>query len=183
MRATTFAVGGTPTGEKSSRPPQPEHFACLRPVPAREAAAQGTRAVGEETMDPIYVGMVLSIAVLAASVLSVELGLSIAVVEIALGVSVGNTLHIEASNWLVFLASFGGILLTFLAGAEVDPQLLRVKFKQSALIGGLSFLLPFVGVTLFTHFVIGWDLRSAEITGVALSTTSLAVVYAVLVET
>lgn len=134
-------------------------------------------------MDPIYVAMVLSIVVLVASMLSVELGLSIAIVEIALGAVVGNTLHIEATEWLTFLASLGSIVLTFLAGAEVDPRLLREKSKESLLIGGLSFLLPFLGATAFARFVIGWEWQAAEITGIALSTTSLAVVYAVLVET
>jgi len=74
-------------------------------------------------------------------------------------------------------------VLTFLAGAEVDPGLMREKLKESLLIGGLSFALPFVGAGLFAFYVAGWDLKQAEIAGVALSTTSLAVVYAVLVET
>ena len=134
-------------------------------------------------MDPLYVAMVLAIVVMAASMLSVELGLSIAVVEIALGVVVGNTLHLEASAWLTFLASFGSIVLTFLAGAEVDPQLLRSKWRESVVLGGLSFVLPFAGALLFARYVVGWDWRAAEIAGTAMSTTSLAVVYAVLVET
>src|SRR5438067_3566076 len=82
-----------------------------------------------------------------------------------------------------FVGTFAGIVLTFLAGAEVDPGLMRQKLKESVLIGGLSFALPFFGAGLFAYLVAGWDLRQAEIAGVALSTTSLAVVYAVLVET
>ena len=85
--------------------------------------------------------------------------------------------------WMDFVASFAGIVLTFLAGAEVDPGLMREKAKESILIGGLSFLLPFVGAGLFAYYVAGWDVRQSEIAGIALSTTSLAVVYAVLVET
>jgi Kef-type K+ transport system membrane component KefB len=71
----------------------------------------------------------------------------------------------------------------FLAGAEVDPGVLRDKLKESLVIGGLSFLLPFAGGLLVTRYGLGWDWRAAEIGGIALSTTSLAVVYAVLVET
>jgi Kef-type K+ transport system membrane component KefB len=74
-------------------------------------------------------------------------------------------------------------VLTFLAGAEVDPGVLRDKLKESRVIGGLSFLLPFAGGLLVARYVLGWDWRAAEIGGIALSTTSLAVVYAVLVET
>jgi Kef-type K+ transport system membrane component KefB len=134
-------------------------------------------------MDPLYVAMVLSIVVLISSVLSVELGLSVAIVEITLGAAVGNVLHIQPTEWLTFLASFGSIVLTFLAGAEVDPDLLRERLGSSLLIGGLSFALPFAAATLFTRFAVGWGWRAAEIAGTALSTTSLAVVYAVLVET
>ena len=76
-----------------------------------------------------------------------------------------------------------GVVLTFLAGAEVDPNVLRFKWRQALAIGGVSFLIPFAGAGLFAHFVVGWNVGQAEIAGIALSTTSLAVVYAVLVET
>jgi Kef-type K+ transport system membrane component KefB len=134
-------------------------------------------------MDPLLVATILALLVLGASLLSVELGLSVAIIEIAAGVVAGNALGITPPSWMDFLASFAGIVLTFLAGAEVDPAVMREKLKQSVLIGGLSFLLPFIGASLFAYFVAGWDLRQSEIAGIALSTTSLAVVYAVLVET
>ena len=35
----------------------------------------------------------------------------------------------------------------------------------------------------FTYFVTHWNLRAAEIAGIALSTTSVAVVYSVMIET
>src|SRR5881409_3170891 len=55
--------------------------------------------------------------------------------------------------------------------------------KESVLIGGVSFAAPFLGAWLFCAWVLGWSTPSAQIAGVALSTTSLAVVYTVLVET
>jgi Kef-type K+ transport system membrane component KefB len=134
-------------------------------------------------MDPLLVATILALLVLGASLLSVELGLSVAIIEIAAGVIAGNALGITPPSWMDFLAALAGIVLTFLAGAEVDPALMREKLKESALIGGLSFLLPFTGAVLFAYFVAGWDIRQSEIAGIALSTTSLAVVYAVLVET
>jgi len=134
-------------------------------------------------MDTIATATILAALVLLASMASVELGVSVAIIEIALGVFAGNVLGITSTPWIDFLASFAGILLTFLAGAEVDPQLLRARFRESVLLGGLSFAVPFAAAGLFAYFVAGWDLRQSEIAGVALSTTSLAVVYAVLVET
>jgi len=82
-----------------------------------------------------------------------------------------------------YLAAFGGILLTFLAGTEIDTDLMREKFKESFLIGFLSFLVPFIGVFLFAYFGAQWGLEASLIAATALSTTSLAVVYSVLVET
>ena len=134
-------------------------------------------------MDPLLVAAFLALLVLIASIASVELGLSVAIIEIAAGVVASNALGLTVPSWLDFIAAFAGIVLTFLAGAEVDPGLMREKLRESVLIGGLSFLLPFIGAGLFAYYVAGWDLRQAEIAGVALSTTSLAVVYAVLVET
>src|SRR6266545_517161 len=134
-------------------------------------------------MDNLLVATILGLLILLASIVSVELGLSVAIIEILVGVAAGNVLGLTSTPWIDFLASFGSIVLTFLAGAEVDPRLMREKLRESLLIGGLSFLLPFVGAGLFAYLVAGWDLRQAEIAGVALSTTSLAVVYAVLVET
>ena len=133
--------------------------------------------------NPLYVAMVLSILILLASMISVELGVTVAIVEIVLGVVAGNVLGLEPPEWLNFLATFASVVLTFLAGAEVDPDLLRAKFKESFVLGGVSFLAPFLFAWGFCQLVLGWDLRAALIGGIALSTTSLAVVYAVLVET
>jgi Kef-type K+ transport system membrane component KefB len=130
-----------------------------------------------------YIAMAAGILILLASMASVEMGLSVALIEIALGVVAGNVLGLHTTPWLDFLASFAGIVLTFLAGAEVDVTLMREKLKESLLIGGISFVAPFFGAWLFCQYVLGWPVPASQLTGVALSTTSLAVVYAVLVET
>ncbi|MCA1702513.1 MAG: cation:proton antiporter [Actinobacteria bacterium] len=134
-------------------------------------------------MSSLYVAAVLAVVMVVASMFSVELGLSVAIIEIIAGAVVGNTLHLATPDWLVFLAAFGSVVLTFLAGAEVDPAHMRATLKPSLLIGGLSFLVPFLGVMLACRYGFGWDWKAAQIGGIALSTTSLAVVYAVLVET
>lgn len=120
---------------------------------------------------------------LAASVGSIWTGVSVSLVEILAGFVGGNFLGLHTVPWIDFLAGFGSVLLTFLAGADIDPAVLRSKFKEATAIGFFSFLLPFLGALLFAYKVAGWDLRAAEIAGVALSTTSVAVVYAVMVET
>src|SRR5205823_8708500 len=104
-------------------------------------------------------------------------------VEIAVGILAGNFLGLQTNEWVNFLASLGSLLLTFLAGAELEPQALRRHLKESMSIGLVSFLFPFLGAMAYAYFVAGWPLPQAEIAGIALSTTSVAVVYAVMVET
>jgi Kef-type K+ transport system membrane component KefB len=134
-------------------------------------------------MSDIAVAAVLAATILLASMVSVEIGISVALIELGAGVVVGNALNIDVPSWLSFLGSFAGILLTFLAGAEVDVLQLRREWKVSGSIGLVSFGAPFVVVALLAYYGLGWNHRQAEIAGIALSTTSLAVVYAVLVET
>jgi Kef-type K+ transport system membrane component KefB len=121
--------------------------------------------------------------ILVASTISVEIGLSVALIELAAGVFVGNAFHPTIPEWLSFIGSFAGIVLTFLAGAEVDVRQFRREWRASLSIGGVSFFAPFLVAGSVAYWLLGWNLKQAEITGIALSTTSLAVVYAVLVET
>jgi Kef-type K+ transport system membrane component KefB len=134
-------------------------------------------------MSEIAIAAVLAGTVLLASTISVQIGLSVALIELAAGFIVGNSLDIAVPSWLGFVGSFAGIVLTFLAGAEVDVPRFRREWRASLSIGFVSFFAPFAFVGLLAYYGLGWNHRQAEIAGIALSTTSLAVVYAVLVET
>jgi glutathione-regulated potassium-efflux system ancillary protein KefC len=94
----------------------------------------------------------------------------------ARGGLLGNT------EWITFLAGTGAIVLTFLAGAELDPTIFRTKWREALIIGVAGFVGPFLGCTLVAHFVLHWTIMSSWLCGVALSTTSVAVVYAVMLE-
>lgn len=131
-----------------------------------------------------YVAMVWIGLALLASVISMRTAISVALVEICVGVLGGNFLGLDPkAEWISFLAGFGAILLTFLAGAEIEPEILRKYGKESLSIGFFSFLLPFLGTMAYAYYVAAWSLDQAMICGIALSTTSVAVVYAVMVET
>jgi Kef-type K+ transport system membrane component KefB len=134
-------------------------------------------------MSSIAIAAVLAGTILVASMVSVELGFSVALIELFLGALVGNVFSLDVPDWLTFVGSFAGIVLTFLAGAEVDVPQFRREWRASLSIGLVSFFGPFVVVGLLAYYGLGWNHRQAEIAGIALSTTSLAVVYAVLVET
>jgi Kef-type K+ transport system membrane component KefB len=133
-------------------------------------------------MSDIAVAAVLAGTILLASTISVEIGIAVALIELLAGAIVGNVFHVPVPSWLSFIGTFAGLVLTFLAGAEVDLPQLRREWKASFSIGLVSFGAPFVVVGLLAYYGLGWNHRQAEIAGIALSTTSLAVVYAVLVE-
>lgn len=114
---------------------------------------------------------------LIATVFSIRLGISVALMEIAVGVIGGNAMNLEITPWVTFLAGFGAVV-----GAEIDPDSLKENMTESLVIGFLSFLLPFLGGMVFAYYVFGWDTHASKIAGIALSTTSVAVVYAVMVE-
>jgi Kef-type K+ transport system membrane component KefB len=133
-------------------------------------------------MPPDVTPLIVGLLILAASVISLRLGLSVAIIEVLAGVAAGN-LGIRSESWMVYLAGFGGVFLTFLAGTEIDTALLRDKAKESILIGGAAFLVPFLAAFAYVYLVAGWRYDAALVAGVAVSTTSLAVVYSVLVET
>jgi len=117
-----------------------------------------------------------------ASVLSIRTGISVALLEIGMGVVAGNFIGFHPSDWINFLATFGAGLLTFLAGAEIDPESLRTHLKAALVIGFVSFLAPFLAAWAFAYWVTGWSYQGSVICGIALSTTSVAVVYAVMVD-
>lgn len=134
-------------------------------------------------MDNTYLTAALWMGLaLLASLVSIRIGISVALIEIGLGVIGGNVLGLHTTPWIDFLAAFGAVLLTFLAGAEIDPQSLRRHLRASLVIGAISFVAPFAAAFAVAYFVLGWTLPAAEIAGIALSTTSVAVVYAVMIE-
>lgn len=119
-----------------------------------------------------------------ASIVAIRLKVSVALIEIFVGILAGNFLGIhQTTDWINFLAMLGSGVITFLAGAEIDPVSLKANLRPSLVIGVLSFSIPFIAVWLFAQLFVGWELHQAQIAGIALSTTSVAVVYAVMIET
>lgn len=128
---------------------------------------------------------------LISAILASHLRISIALMEICVGVIVaaisgyywGQDALGANMEWLKFLASSGAVILTFLAGAELEPKVIRTKLKEVSLVGLVGFLAPFLGCAFVARYFMGWDGRASWLAGVALSTTSMAVVYAVMLET
>jgi Kef-type K+ transport system membrane component KefB len=120
---------------------------------------------------------------LVASAMQAWVAVSVALLEIIIGAVAGNLVTLALTPWVNYLAGFGAILLTFLAGAEIDVKVICRNFASTMAIGAVGFFAPYLGVLAWAHFVSGWPWPQAQIAGIALSTTSVAVVYAVMVET
>lgn len=127
---------------------------------------------------------------LAATLISIRLRIATALSEIVvgtvaqllIGAFVGTALLGTTEGWVAFLSATGAVFLTFLAGAELDPAVLCAKWRETGVIGLVSFAAPFLGCAAYARYVLGWEAQASWLAGVALSTTSVAVVYAVLLE-
>jgi glutathione-regulated potassium-efflux system ancillary protein KefC len=125
-----------------------------------------------------------------STILANRLKISMALMEICVGALAGYVaarffdpeLMKPNAEWMKFIAGSGAVLLTFLAGAELDPVSVRKKIKEVSVVGLIGFFAPFIGCSALAYFVLGWDPRASLLGGIALSTTSMAVVYAVMLE-
>ena len=72
-------------------------------------------------MSPIEFAAVLAAVVLVAAMVSVELGVTVALIELTLGIVVGNVFDLGRPTGSTSSRSSRSIVLTFLAGMEVDP--------------------------------------------------------------
>ncbi|HEY1724100.1 MAG TPA: cation:proton antiporter [Steroidobacteraceae bacterium] len=104
------------------------------------------------------------------------------VAQLIIGATLGGALLHTDESWIKFVSGTGVIVLTFLAGAELDPVVFRAKWKEANAVGLIGFVAPFLGCTALTYWGLHWSVRSSWLAGVAMSTTSVAVVYAVMLE-
>jgi len=135
-------------------------------------------------MDNVWFQSALWMALaLFAALGSMLITISAALFEIVIGGIAGNTVGLPLTPWINYIASFGAIVLTFLAGTDIDPHVVKRNFGSSVTIGLMGFFAPYLGCLLLARYGLGWPWPQAQIAGISLSTTSVAVVYAVMVET
>ncbi|HUI21281.1 MAG TPA: cation:proton antiporter [Methylocella sp.] len=123
---------------------------------------------------------------LLAGVLSIWFRVSAAMTEIVVGMFAqlvfstifGSGVLDTGETWVKVLSGVGVMLLTFLAGAELDPHVMKLKWKEALAVGSVSFLAPFLTCTAVTHYLLGWNMTQSWLAGVALAGTSVAIVYA-----
>ena len=134
------------------------------------------------TLAALWLGLAL-VATLLSIWLRIATALSEIVVgtiaQLVIGAALGAAMLGTDQTWVKFLSGTGAIVLTFLAGAELDPVVFRERWKEAGAIGLFSFLVPFLGCAAAARYLLGWDPMASWLGGVAMSTTSVAVVYAV----
>jgi Kef-type K+ transport system membrane component KefB len=127
---------------------------------------------------------------LAATLLSIWLRVATALSEIIvgtiaqliIGAAIGSAALGVGESWVTFLSGTGAIVLTFLAGAELDPEVLKARWKETSAVGLVGFFAPFFVCAAAAYWLLGWSGPASWLAGVAMSTTSVAVVYAVMLE-
>jgi glutathione-regulated potassium-efflux system ancillary protein KefC len=137
------------------------------------------------TLATIWIGLAL-----VATLLSIWFGIATALSEIVvgtvaqliIGAMIGGAILGVDQSWIKFLSGTGAIMLTFLAGAELDPAIFKLKWKEASVVGLASFAVPFLGCAAVAHWWLHWTPAASWLAGVAMSTTSVAVVYAVMLE-
>src|SRR6201993_671106 len=135
-------------------------------------------------MDNIWFQSALWMALaFVAAIGSLFITISAALFEIVIGAIAGSTVGLPLTPWINYIAAFGAVVLTFLAGTDIDPHGVRRNFGSSVTIGLMGFFAPYLGCLLLARYGLGWPWPQAQIAGISLSTTSVAVVYAVMVET
>ena len=137
------------------------------------------------TLAALWLGLAL-VATLVSIWLRVATAMSEIVVgtiaQLVIGALVGTAALGADQSWITFLSGTGAIVLTFLAGAELDPVVFRRKWKEATAVGLVSFFGPFLGCAAAARWLLGWGPEASWLAGIAMSTTSVAVVYAVMIE-
>ena len=176
-RAGEFYVQSSPTGPVGS-----SLFTQQAPLSPSRYGGQHDRCWA---LAALWLGLAL-----IASLLSIWFRISTALSEIVvgtiaqliIGAVIGQAMLGTDESWVKFLSGLGAIVLTFLAGAELDPAVFKLKWKEAAAVGLASFFFPFLGCAAAAYYVLGWESMPSWLAGVAMSTTSVAVVYAVMLE-
>jgi len=128
-------------------------------------------------MDEIFIAIGL---IIIAGLVAIELKITSAIFEIVAGFIAANFFNFSSAEVINVLADFGILALMFFAGLEIDFDVLKKNAKSSMVVGSASFLSPFLAIYLITRHFLDFSYEQALLTGIALSTTSIAIVYPML---
>ena len=126
--------------------------------------------------------ILIGLLILLAGVVSIEIGVSTAMIEIIVGVIGSNLLGIRSESWFDFIANYGLLGIMLFAGFETNPDVLKKHAKKNLVIGFVGYFFPFTSIFITTFLILRYPLNVCILLSLGLSTTSLALVYAVIRE-
>ncbi len=129
--------------------------------------------------------LIIVLLILISAVVSVELSIAVPVLEVVAGAIGANLFGVEFTPPFQYLSFLGLVSLMYVAGLEVDLKLMRGNLRKGGFTGTMSFLVPFVVMTLLFYFLVPQfkgDVETSVVTGIIFSVTSLAIVYPILKE-
>ena len=118
--------------------------------------------------------------VFIVGILSLKIKVTPIFLEVIAGLIVGNFFLFEPNQTLNILSGMGILVLMYMAGLEIDFDFLKKKIKPSLYIGGLNFFIPFFGISFFCYYIYNMLFIQAILIALALSTTSIAIVFPIL---
>ncbi|MEA3254474.1 MAG: cation:proton antiporter, partial [Candidatus Altiarchaeota archaeon] len=133
--------------------------------------------------------IIISICVVLSGVVAMEIGIITAIAELMAGIIVQLMLHhkllsFDTPEMIEVLANIGVLTLMYVAGLEIDLDLLRTKFRKSIILGTSSFIFPFTAILLLATYITPLffllDSQQALLIAIIISSTSIAVIYPVL---
>jgi Kef-type K+ transport system membrane component KefB len=145
--------------------------------------------VEAEVINPFYSLLIVSVIAFVIPFITKRVGIPVIVGEIGFGILVGlinqAILHVwnvkiidfAHGGGLDFLAEIGLIFLLFLAGLEIDINIIEERGVRAVLTGVIMFLMAFI-ISVVCMWVLGLGIYMALI----LSTTSVGVVIPILRE-
>lgn len=124
----------------------------------------------------LVLGLVAYLIILSTS-LAARIGLPTAIVEIFAGLAAAFY-GVKGGEALKLLSGIGANILLFMAGLEVEVQLMRRNMRRTLTLGSLEWLLPaLIAIIIFGGSL---SLEGDLILAAALGTTSVALTFAVL---
>src|SRR5437016_3555011 len=79
------------------------------------------------------------------------------VAQLIIGAVIGSAILGTDESWVKFLSGTGAIVLTFLAGAELDPEVFRRKWKEATAVGLAAFFFPFFCCAAGAYYILHWE--------------------------
>lgn len=125
--------------------------------------------------------LIAGILIVLAAIIALEIRFPVAILEILMGIIASNLLNLHITPEVEFLSDLGILAIIFLAGLEIDKDILKKYMVRSVAWASLIYGVQLLIVTVLM-LALGYLLMQAFLVAIAMSATSLALAYTVVRE-